>query len=143
MDQTKLHFPSSLSGYGQGEEDRDLRAFVPTLADLYINAGWISLKSSGPLSVETSTTLSPAPLFWLFEFINEGPQAWVISKNRSSPWVKSFLLTCSASRLNVSLQLQALGSAEREFEGLPQLRRQHFHMAIKNGHLLRQIQGAF
>lgn len=91
---------------------RALRAFVRTLADLYINAGWVSLKSSGPLSVETSTTLPPAPLFWLFEFINEEPQTWVISKNRSSPWVKSFLLTCSDSRLKVSLQLQALRSGE-------------------------------
>lgn len=29
------------------------------------------------------------------------------------------------------------------FEGLPQLRRQPFHVARKNGHLLRHIQGAF
>lgn len=105
-------FPAPFQAMAKGEEDRALRAFVPTLADLYINAGWISPQSSGPLSVETFATLPPAPFLWLFEFINEGPQTWVISKKRCSPWVKSFLLTRSDSRLKVSLRFQALRSGE-------------------------------
>lgn len=69
------------------------------------------LQSTGCRSIYYIATCAALLAFWIYKW-RASAQTWVTSKNRSSPWVKSFLLTCSYSRLKVSLQLQALRSGE-------------------------------